>query len=188
MSRILAIITLTLAASFLAPGENGGNEINQTGKVKREAQSAPLAKVFRSVLAKVKNESKIPILLPSKLPASVNENKIRVVYGEGEPDGYEISLYYEPGCGNACFAGFFAAKQNAKLAADEADKAVRLAHGVKGYYTGKSCGVSCTPPQIEWMYRSVCYTIQFKVNGRNAKQDEASIIRMANTAIEAGPR
>jgi hypothetical protein len=151
-------------------------------------QSASVAGVFRSVLPKVKSETNIPVLLPSKLPSTVKEQEIKVVDGQGTEHGYEVSLYYEEGCGNACFAGFFSAKRGEKPEPEFSDKVLRLSNGIMGYYTGISCGVSCTPPQIEWLYEGALYTVQFRINGRNKKQDEAEIVALANSAIQGGAR
>ena len=151
-------------------------------------EAAPVAGVLRPVLPKIKSEAKVPVLLPSKLPSTVKEPEIKVVDGEGTENGYEVSLYYEEGCGNACFAGFFSAKRGEKPEPDFSDKVARLSKGIKGYYTAKSCGVSCAPPQIEWLYEGVLYTVQFKVNGRNKKQDEVEIVALANSAIQGGAR
>src|SRR6266550_4759611 len=76
----------------------------------QDLKSAREASVFRSVLPKVKRDTKVPVLLPSKLPSTIKEQKIKIVDGEGTENGYEVSLYYDEGCGNACFAGFFSAK------------------------------------------------------------------------------
>ena len=151
-------------------------------------EPVPVAGVFRSVLPKVTKEAKVPVLLPSKLPSTVKEKEIKVVDAEATEKGYEVSLYYEEGCGNACFAGFFSAWRGENPEPDFADKVVRLSHGIKGYYTAKSCGISCTPPQIEWLHEGVLYTVQFRVNGKTKKQDEAEIILLANSAIKGGAR
>jgi hypothetical protein len=56
---------------------------------------------------------------------------------------------------------------------DEVDEVTPLANGIMGYYTARSCGGSCAPPQISWTYKGALYTIQFKVNNKTKKQDEA---------------
>ena len=43
-------------------------------------------------------------------------------------------------------------------------------------------------PQIEWVSGDVLYTIQFRVEGQSKTEDEAEIVRMAKSAIAAGPR
>ena len=96
----------------------------------------------------------------------------------------------EPDCGaNACSVGYLEAKRGEEPPKpDEVDRVVKLAKGIKGYYTGKSCGGSCTPPQINWVYEGVLYTIQFRVEGKSHKREVAVIIEMANSAILAGAR
>ena len=162
--------------------------LSQSSSVNRgQSQSQPVAEILRPALQKIKN-SPAPILLPTNLPASVDVKEIHLVDGEVKSDGWEISLYYKEGCGNACFVGFFQAKRGEKVDRDEADKVVRLANGVRGYYTARSCGGSCTPPQISWLYKGVLFTVQFNVNNKTGRQNEAEIIGLANSAIRGGPR
>jgi len=156
--------------------------LGQTGTTK------PVAKILRPVLLKIKKQAHAPILLPNRLPSTINVNRIHVVDGEGKPDGWEISLFYKAGCGDACFVGYFEAKRGEKISKADADRTVRLVRGITGYYTARSCGGSCTPPQIEWMYAGVLYTIQFNVNGKTKRQDETEIIALANSAILGGAR
>jgi hypothetical protein len=128
------------------------------------------------------------IFLPSKLPSSVNINEVHLVDGAGKPDEWQISLYYKQGCGDACFVGFFGARRGEKVFRDEVDKVVWLANGIRGYYTARSCGGSCAPPQINWIYQGVLYTTQFNVNNKSKRRDEAEIIALANSAIQGGMR
>lgn len=181
MHCILNIIGLVLIVPSLPLSQSRSNNLGQT-------RPEPVAEILRPALQKIKNHSTAPILLPSNLPASVNVNAIHVVDGENKPDGWEISLYYKEGCGNACFVGFFQAKRGDKVDRDEADKVVRLANGVRGYYTARSCGGSCTPPEINWLYNGVLFTIQFNLNNKTARQNEAEIIGLANSAIRGRPR
>jgi hypothetical protein len=148
----------------------------------------PVANILRPALIKIRKQTHAPILLPSRLPSTIDAHEIHVVDGAGKPDGWEISLFYKAGCGDACFVGFFEAKRGEKVSKDDADRTVRLAKGITGYYTARSCGGSCSPPQIEWMYAGVLYTIQFNVNGKTKRQDETAIIALANSAILSGSR
>jgi hypothetical protein len=149
----------------------------------------PVAKELRSALLQVNRKTKVPVLLPSKLPLKVDKEPL-YAHSESEVDSYGITLGTEPDCGvNACLVGIFQATRSSEAPhADEVDKLVNLAAGIKGYYTAKSCGASCAPPQIQWMYRRALYTIQFKVDGKDAQEDEANIVEMANSAISSGPR
>ena len=60
---------------------------------------------------------------------------------------------------------------------------VTLANGRKGRYLPLSCGGSCSPPSIQWRERGVLYEIQ-----RWSKNARAKLVKMANSAIRAGPR
>jgi hypothetical protein len=94
----------------------------------------------------------------------------------------------EPDCGViACLVGYFGAKRGAKLEPYMGEE-VKLSKGLPGYYTGNSCGGSCTPPEINWMYEGVLYTIQFRVERKNDRRDRSALIEMANSAIVNGPR
>jgi len=151
------------------------------------AETLP-ARVLRPVFSKIRQAAHVPILLPSRLPASVNERKIHYTTGNTTPQGYEISLYYREGCGDACSAGYFEAKRGDSVSRNEVDRVVQLTRGIKGYYTARSCGGSCTPPQINWTYKGVLYTIQFNVNNKSKRADQAEIIALANSAILGGER
>jgi len=148
----------------------------------------PPTRVLRPVFSKIRQTAHVPILLPSRLPASVNEKKIHYTTGDTTPQGYEISLYYREGCGDACSAGYFEAKRGDGVSRNEVDRVVQLAREIKGYYTARSCGGSCTPPQINWMYKGVLYTIQFNVNNKSKTADQGEIIALANSAILGGER
>src|SRR5262245_29678635 len=121
-------LTLMLAFPWFALGQSGATK--------------PVAKILRPVFLKIKKQAHAPIFLPSALPSTIKVNEIHVVDGEGKPDGWEISLYYKAGCGDACFVGYFEAKRGEKVSKDDADKTVRLVQGITGYYTARSCGGS----------------------------------------------
>src|SRR4029077_14388952 len=66
---------------------------------------------FVSVLAEVKARTKIPVLLPTELPAPFNGAKHAIV-SKATAGEYTMELYYELGMGNAGFAGTFAAQND----------------------------------------------------------------------------
>jgi hypothetical protein len=177
----LKIAVLMLMIPLFVPGQS-------TSERERHIEAPPVAEILRPALQSIRNLSNATILLPSDLPSSVNVNDIHAVEGVGNPDGWEISLLYREGCGQACFAGCFAAKRTEKVSRDDIDKVVPLANGLKGYYTARSCGGSCTPPQVSWVYAETLYTIQFNVNNTTESQNEAEVIKLANSAINGGPR
>jgi hypothetical protein len=107
-----------------------------------------------------------------------------------EDDAWMIFVGTEPDCGiNVCSVGYFEARRRLKPPRPEmVDEVVKLSKRIKGYYTGRSCGVSCTPPEISWVYEGVLYSIQFNVGSRSASKDRAALVEMANSAILNGPR
>ena len=149
----------------------------------------PALKILSPVVSRIKRNTNVPVLLPSVLPRKWWNYRL-YSYGESEANFWSIVVGTEPNCGaNACSAGYLEGKRGeAPPKSDEVDEVVKLAGGTKGYFTAKSCGGSCTPPQINWIFKDVLYTIQFRVESKSAKEDEAVIIRMANSAIIGGPR
>ena len=152
------------------------------------AATPPPARALRLVFSKIRQTARVPILLPSRLPMSVNEKKIHFTSGDTTPQGYDISLSSREGCGDACFVGYFEAKRGESINQSDFDKIVRLANGTTGYYRARSCGGSCSPPEIDWVYKGVLYTIQFNVNNKSKSQDEAEMVALANSAILGGER
>ena len=150
--------------------------------------ASPAAEVFRPLLSRLKAETGAPILLPTELPPSVASRKL-YVDGQGTPEGYYISLTSRPDCGaNACTIGYFEAKRGSK---PSFKRTVNLAQGIKGYYKPLTCGGSCSPPVIEWLLGDVLYSIELDVAGKatlKKDEEERELIRLANSAITAGPR
>jgi hypothetical protein len=182
MGRALIITFLVLASSSLSSGQT---RVTRRARVK----AAPAARVLRPLVSKIKKGSDVPVLLPSEFPPKWKRYKL-YAYSEAEANEWKIYVGTEPVCGaNVCMVGYFEAKRGEQpFGADEVDRVVKLARGIKGYYIGKSCGGSCTPPQIEWVYEGVLYTIQFRVESNSTRVDEAKIIEMANSAILNGER
>ena len=180
----ITIVHTAIVAALLSSFPRYATKPLETEMASPKRPATPV-RILRRVFKKLRVNARVPVLLPSTLPVSVDVNKIHFVDGETKPDGYEIWLGYERDCGQACQVGYFAAERGRKPEKDEADKIVRLAHGLRGYYLARSCGVSCTPPQISWLYRGVLYTVQFNVNGKNARQDENEIVALANSTIRA---
>jgi hypothetical protein len=155
-----------------------------TAQSPNTGRSMPVAEVFRSILPQLKQQTGVPILLPSELFGRQPGERI-YVSGIGETNGYKIKLESVPNCRgtNTCFIGYFGAERTAST--PSSDQGVRLARGITGYYTPLSCGGSCSPPSISWMHKGVLYSIQMRVS-RDASEAKATMIRLANSAIEAG--
>jgi hypothetical protein len=137
---------------------------------------------FRSLLPQITSDTHVPVLLPSALPPGG-----RPLYASAQSDSksWRIEIGMLPNCSaNACSVGFLQGEQNAPPL-DGQDKTVQLQRGITGYYRGRSCGGSCSPPMIEWKDRDVTYTIQYAIDDAQA---ENQLIGLANSALLAGPR
>ena len=70
-------------------------------------QATRPAPVFKPALEEIQTRTRIPILLPSKLPSAIPERDIKVASGQVRGDGYFISLYFSEDGGDAAFAAGF---------------------------------------------------------------------------------
>jgi hypothetical protein len=137
-----------------------------------------LPRVLAAQIAKAK-KGRVAVLLPAALRADAPASRL---YGSGGASarGYDIQLAYARNCfdATACFlAEFWGNPGNIFL-----KKRVALAHGITGAYAGISCGASCGPASIQWKESGVLYTIQWRAGTK------ATMIALADSAIEAGPR
>ena len=145
------------------------------------AASSPanLLKVLALQIANAK-QGKVAVLLPATLSADAPASRL---YGSGGATqrGYDIQLAYARDCfdATACFLAEFWGNPG-KLSALK--RRVALAHGTVGAYAGISCGASCAPATIEWKESGVLYTMQYRAGTKT------SMIALADSAIEAGPR
>ena len=171
--------------SFLIQIESAQPRKREDESSAREAPQAGVAEAFRLVLPQLKKEARAPVLLPSELTTPLANRRIFVT-GGGEPNGYVITLASTPECGaNACTIGFFEAKRGERLAYRLNRE---LEEGIRGYYKLETCGGSCAPPEIGWVYKGVLYIIQLKVNSGSARGDETELMKLARSAIGAGER
>lgn len=150
--------------------------------------SAPFAAEFQEILPKIKQQTQVPILLPSKLLITATDQKI-YVDGKGTSTEYAITLAFEPNCtGNACSIGYMSAKKGDKPLEDEFSRELSLVQDIKGYFRPLTCGASCAPSIIGWEYKGVFYRMAFKGVGQSPEIEGETLAKMANSAIEAGAR
>jgi hypothetical protein len=173
--RWIAGATLPIIGTFSA-----GGSFAQTSK--------SLPRVFTSVLPNLKASSRIPILLPGELPQPIARAKDALV-GETGQNEYAISLYYKLGIGDAGFAASFGAQGKPKYKPQELPdvRAVKLAHGLRGFFRPVSCGGSCAPANLWWEEADVLYQVQLKLSFDDENQEKI-ITAVADSAILAGPR
>ena len=143
---------------------------------------ALLPGVLTTTVGEVKQQTPLPILLPSSFYSDFDPV---YPYGSGDKRSYDVGVAAAPDCGgaNACFAASFSAVKGGK---PYGKGKATLAKGRHGRFQPLSCGASCSPPSISWKERGVTYTIQAKVVGKPS--DRALLVKMANEAIKQGPR
>lgn len=139
--------------------------------------------VFQPALDQIHDQVKIPVLLPYKLPAEIHESNIKSAQGLITDTGYIISLYYEKGCGNACFAAAF--EGSSKMFRNLPNThSVKLASGLTGMFRPVSCGGSCAPANLWLEQAGVVYQIQIKLSGAISYGEQKRIlVETANSMV-----
>jgi hypothetical protein len=142
------------------------------------------ALVFRPALEHIQAQTRIPILLPSKLPTVIRGRDIKLAWGEIREGGYFISLYYsEPGV-DATFAAGFGGSTRIEHLSDA--HRVELSGGRTGMFMPVSCGGSCAPANLWWEQNGVMYQIQIKLNSNTTEKDQEKIlVETANSTVTA---
>lgn len=147
----------------------------------------PLPDYLSAVLDQVKQQSQVPVLLPSSLPDEITSDPIYVTV-EGDADYYNLTLGLVPDCtANVCSVGSLSAERGGEAYPDEFSSTVTLANGISGYFSPMACGASCSPPVLSWEYDGAFYRLYLKLGGEDAEV-EAQMAAIANSAITAGPR
>jgi hypothetical protein len=149
-------------------------------------QATEPARVFKHALDEIRSKTRIPVLVPSKLPSAVPESGIELATGEVRKDGYFISLYYTKDANASYAAGF----GGSTLILEERDlpNSVRvpLSGGRNGIFRPVSCGGSCAPANLWWEQNGVMYQIQIKLDPRSSAKDQQSIlVEAANSSVLA---
>ncbi len=146
-------------------------------------QNADLLKAFAKQLPAVKHQTTVAVLLPASLPFAAKVPKLYAT-GSGNNNGWTLALAGARNCrgANACFLASFDAKRGGKL---PGKSNLKLAGGQAARYKGITCGASCSPATLWFVYHGVLYTWQHKDPPANTK---AVLARLAAQAIAAGPR
>lgn len=122
-----------------------------------------------------------PVLLPGSMALDAKR-----MFASGGPrkSGYDLEIGAVRNCGDAdaCFVAEFTATKGAKVFG----KRVTVKGASRAGFLPLSCGASCSPPQIDFVWHGVLYTIQ--ANLRTKQTDRAALIAAAQSAISAGPR
>ena len=122
-----------------------------------------------------------PVLLPRSMPLDA---KRMFATGGAQRSGYDLEIGAVKHCGgaDACFVAEFTATTGGKVFG----KRVTVRGATRAGFLPLSCGASCSPPQIDFVWHGVLYTIQANLNTKQA--DRAALIAAAQSAISAGPR
>ena len=164
---LAAVLAALLAVPALASSTDSANVIDAFG---------------RQIIA-VDKKTTVPVLLPSKLPFVDKVPKLHPS-GSGTRNAFTLEFAGAPNCGsaNACFLASFEGQRGGAL---PGRSNLRLAGGQEAFYKGITCGASCSPATLWFLYRGVLYTWQHKDPPKNTK---AVLARLAAQAIAAGPR
>jgi hypothetical protein len=135
------------------------------------------------ILPQLKGKTQVPIFIPANLTIWD-----RIYYrSRATTDSYSISMEYTADCrgAGACTLGEIRGQKGGEFSTKiegvtKTLKNVQLSGGVKGSFHN-GCGAYCTA-NVEWKSQGFLYTIAIR-NGV-----EADLIKMANSAIQAGKR
>lgn len=125
-----------------------------------------------------------PVLLPRSMPLDATHRFASGGVGGGRVPGYDLEIGAVRHCGgaDACFVAAFTAATGGKVFG----RRVTVRGATRAGFVPLSCGASCSPPQIDFVWHGVRYTIQ--ANLKTRQSDRAALIAAAQSAISAGPR
>jgi hypothetical protein len=146
------------------------------------APPADLNALFADSLPQVKAKTALAILLPDALPG-VSEKLFPTASGARREYAFALAAVPECGGATACFVAEFTARKGGK---PFGRGRATLARGRHGRFEPLSCGASCSPPSISWHERGATYSIQ--ANAGTQRTERRILVKMANEAINHGPR
>jgi hypothetical protein len=174
-NKLLLVGTYTCILTLLTPASG------LFGKCPPVRNVPPIP--ISDILPQLKGKTQVPIFIPTNLTIWD-----RIYYrSQVTTDRYTISMEYTADCrgAGACTLGEIRGQKGGDFSTKiegvtKTLKNVQLAGGLKGVFHN-GCGAYCTA-NIEWKAQGYLYTIAIR-NGM-----EADLIKMANSAIQAGKR
>lgn len=120
--------------------------------------------VFKSILPKLKKNTKIRILLPNYIPGLEGESPLYAIIETVNKNKYDILLGFSPDCtgGTACRFGMISAEAINSKTPKLTGKAVSLAKGKTAYFVDAKCGANCSDSTLTWREKGIQYTIGLK--------------------------
>ena len=148
MRKILsALICAALLAAAPAPSVNAGA-------------------IFAPIAARLKSTVRIPVLLPSQLPASFAGEKLYPIVARASASGYAVDIALAPGCRgeHACSSGFVYGSRTAIAATDVPPGGVRLNVKLNGatqatYRASTTSGPYPSNAYLSWKRNGVNYAL-----------------------------
>ncbi len=183
MNRRLPAIAASLlaAASLLVAGALAVSAAAAAAAAAAATQPT-LPALFAHQIAAINRAPLAPsVLLPRSMPLDA---KRLVPTGGVQHSGYDLEIGAVKHCGgaNACFVAGFTAATGGKVFGTR----VTVKGAARAGFVPLSCGASCSPPQVDFVWHGVLYTIQ--ANLKTKQTDRAALIAAAQSAISAGPR
>lgn len=158
--------------------------------------SAEPHRIFNTLLPQLERRTRVPILLPRELPQLLlqRSNSFYLHLEKANANGYEISILTDPNCrgANVCFLGSLSAERISSTAAYASPSSVRelqsqanvsLRGGIKGFFEPLSCGGSCSPPNLRWVYQGVLYEISLRTSNENSDTQRSILVAMASSSL-----
>ena len=172
-TRVTALVASLLGAFGLSPA------------IGQMREPAP---VFKPAIEEIGTQARIPIVLPSKLPAAIGERDIKLASGEVSNDGYFISLYYEETGSNATYAAGFRGSTRIFRELHNTQR-VSLSGGRSALFRAVSCGGSCAPANLWWEQNGAMYQIQIKLSSAMPERRQKRIlVETANSMLTVRPK
>lgn len=147
-----------------------------------QASNPTPSPVFRSLFPALKDQTKVPILLPTYVPEAEQPDRVYAILEEADAGKYQILLAFTEDCrgGTACRLGGVSGEVATPRAAVVSGKAVTLSNGIVGDFVDAKCGANCSDSTLTWDQDGYRYTMAIKAG------KEATLVKMANSAIANG--
>ncbi len=121
--------------------------------------SATFAKIAPSLKARVK----VPVLLPSRLPATFRGEKIYPIVDRATPTGYAVDIALAPDCQGerACSEGFIYGSKSPLKSEDvpAGGTHVHLTNAIVALYHPSQAGAHTSDAYLSWKQNGVYYAI-----------------------------
>jgi hypothetical protein len=155
--------------------------------------AAQVVQNLNQVIRNVKQQVKVPVLFPSKVPVSTSTDKYYasdMVHPDG--NGYFISIDKTADCDGAkyCSIGQVSAQMGdrpqiyAEMNGPDLTVPVNLYKGQQGYFTPAHAEADYWPTQIELRQGNVLYRVSWAITDK--KQEKQVITALANSMLQAG--